>query len=797
MAQLDRRIDEYLGKRILGVFLRKRWLILGCTLACFLAANLYLRYAKTLYKVHGTLRIDIGVNQSFQLGLEQGDPLQKSLTEVGIITSIEHIRKVVQTLGLNVVYEQKGRVKSSVIFGSVPFRLHYANEHFSLYGQRFSLTTLAGNRYRIRLGQDDQQEQEARFGETITLGGEQLKLEQIRSTLTDQEFEFYVLDTNTMIQQIKENLSVLPAGSEEIFDLFYVDESTDRGKAILDELIQIYLKSERKNKEKSYIQQIAYIQGFQQTLQDSIKQARLLLEQYELKAEIPILLGLQNTTVQTYGSSEQQIKNLGPQLATLRQLNAYLIGLQGKLADPDLSLSFSNYPLNIEPINALYQKMSELVAERKALLSQVSSRSYTIVKRDRELAQLYSNLRNLVLKEIGLSEKEQAKMQAENSQSKTRIYSLPAKERTQKELQENYVDLEQKLREFEKLVFDLNVAKAAITSNSEIIRQPSPEPFPISPKRNILLYGSLILGFFGSISVILVIEATKEKLSYRSELEAKTSVPIIGEVARSRTREPADIVHVLMHPKSSVTESFRSLRSNIRFLLNEDKSATIAFTSTVSGEGKSYSSINFAAILSLLDRSVVLVDVDLRKPRLHKTFKTRNDSGLTSYLINQDDLDDIIQSSGFQNLNFIAAGPIPPNPAELINSKRFNQLISELKERYDYVVMDTSPVGMVTDALPIIKSSDICMYLFRADYSRKLFLKYIERIIEENRYPKIYVVFNCVNPSIQKYGYSYSYGHGKTYGYGSEADKEGLASYIVDPEEPGSKWRRFLNRWFT
>jgi capsular exopolysaccharide synthesis family protein len=194
-------------------------------------------------------------------------------------------------------------------------------------------------------------------------------------------------------------------------------------------------------------------------------------------------------------------------------------------------------------------------------------------------------------------------------------------------------------------------------------------------------------------------------------------------------------------------------------------------------------SINLAGIFSLLEKKVVLVDMDLRKPRLHYGFNLSNEYGASTYLIGKDTLDDIIQSSGYVNLDIITSGPIPPNPSELISSESYTQFIQELRERYDYVIVDTSPIGLVTDALPILFDSGINLYIFKANFSKKAFLENIRNLRDEHNVNDLYIVFNFAEAVAGygvygKYGYSYMYGYG--YGYGATYGQ----GYIQEDDKP-------------
>jgi capsular exopolysaccharide synthesis family protein len=215
-----------------------------------------------------------------------------------------------------------------------------------------------------------------------------------------------------------------------------------------------------------------------------------------------------------------------------------------------------------------------------------------------------------------------------------------------------------------------------------------------------------------------------------------------------------------------MAESFRSVRTNLQFLNAERSKTSIAVTSTISGEGKTFVSLNLAGIIAFGEKKVIVCDLDMRKPKIHKGFNAPNDKGMSTLLIGKHSMDECIQKSTLANLDFITAGPVPPNPSELIISKRMDAIMEQLLEHYDYVIFDTPPVGLVTDGVSLLKKVDIPVYVFRAEYSQKPFIQVADKLINENLI-NLNVVLNGVDLDRNRYTYRYSYGYGYGYGYGS------------------------------
>jgi tyrosine-protein kinase Etk/Wzc len=210
-----------------------------------------------------------------------------------------------------------------------------------------------------------------------------------------------------------------------------------------------------------------------------------------------------------------------------------------------------------------------------------------------------------------------------------------------------------------------------------------------------------------------------------------------------------------------IAESFRAIRSNLQFISNEPGTKIAAVTSTVSGEGKTFVAINLAGIIAFSGKKVVILDLDMRKPKIHHGFKTTNDLGMSTLLINKNTIKECIKHSELDGLDFITAGPIPPNPSELIISSALDEIIDELKTMYDLIMIDNPPVGLVTDGIKCIQKADYPIYIFRSEYSKKSFVRNADELIHKNGISKLSFIVNGVatHRSSYKYGYGYGYGY--------------------------------------
>ena len=279
--------------------------------------------------------------------------------------------------------------------------------------------------------------------------------------------------------------------------------------------------------------------------------------------------------------------------------------------------------------------------------------------------------------------------------------------------------------------------------------------------------------------VVLVREQFNRKVLFRSEIEQKTKVPVVGEIIQIVTKDP---VVILEGKRTIIAEQFRSLRTNLSFMaLSEDAKSTLV-TSNISGEGKSFISINLAISYTLTDKKVALLELDLRKPRLSNLLKVNRDPGISNYLVGKIPMEDIIKETAIKNLYVISAGAIPPNPSELILSSRFKEMIAELKTRFDYLIIDSAPIGPVSDALLLKDYADTTIFVVRHNATPKIYLKQIENLATQEKFKNMCIVFNGLKRRgiAGSYGYgSYGYGY-SNYGYGYSNNGQG---YYVKEEK--------------
>jgi len=325
---------------------------------------------------------------------------------------------------------------------------------------------------------------------------------------------------------------------------------------------------------------------------------------------------------------------------------------------------------------------------------------------------------------------------------------------------------------------EFSISKAGFVSQNVILEKAVNDGAQVSPSRKNALLVAILAALLCSFLIVFARYLLHDKITSINEVVKQThaGVSVLGLVPMYENDIPVSQLVVDKNPKSIIAESFRSIRTNLQFINNAPGPKIIAVTSSISGEGKTFVALNIAGIIAFSGKKVVILDLDMRKPKIHKGFEVANEKGMSTILTNMTPIWDCINRSHFPNLDFITAGPIPPNPSELIIDKRLDEVIEELQQRYDYVVIDNPPVGLVTDGIAIIQKADYPIYVFRADYSRRNFIQIFDKLKNENNILNLSVILNGVDIKRSSYNYNYGYGYGYGYTYGSgyyaEADEK-------------------------
>ena len=306
------------------------------------------------------------------------------------------------------------------------------------------------------------------------------------------------------------------------------------------------------------------------------------------------------------------------------------------------------------------------------------------------------------------------------------------------------------------------ISKAGFTMDNMVLQAPT-EAVLISPNRKLVYIVAVVLTILLSLIYLLIRYLTFNDIHEPEELKRlmPSSVGFLGIIPKVESVEKNSTLMVHKSPKSALAESYRHIRSNLQFILKQNEPNVIAISSSVSGEGKTFVAVNMAGIIAMSGKKVLVIDLDLRKPKIHLAFKMDNASGMSSILAHGTNWKECVQNSELEGLDYITAGPIPPNPSELIIGDVLGRVIEEFKETYDIIIIDNPPVGIVSDGVSVMNKADCPIYVFRANYSKRFYTQRVKELVETNKVSKLFVALNA--QEIKKRGYGYGYGYGEYY----------------------------------
>ena len=541
-----------------------------------------------------------------------------------------------------------------------------------------------------------------------------------------------------------------------------VNTNIRRGQDFINKLMEMYNRNTNNDKNEVAEKTREFINERIKIIDEELGNTEEKLETFKRNAGLTDISSDAQLAVSGNAEYEKKRVENGTQINLVRDLAKYINNPLN-----EYEVLPSNIGLTDNGLTTQLERYNELVIERKRLLRTSTENNPMIINLDMSIRAMRANVKTAIDGTLQGLLIVKADLDREASRFSRRISDAPGQERQyvsiarQQEIKAGlYLMLLQKREENA-------ITLAATANNAKIIDESAAEGGPVSPKPKMIYMIAFVLGVGLPIGVIFLIGLTKFKIEGRGDVEKLTRLPIVGDVPL--TAEKTGSITVFENQNNLMSETFRNVRTNLQFMLGNGQKV-ILVTSTVSGEGKSFISANLAVSLSLLGKKVVIVGLDIRKPGLNKVFNiARKEQGITQYLSNSEkNLMDLVQASDVsKSLYILPGGTVPPNPTELLARDGLDKAIETLKKNFDYVILDTAPVGMVTDTLLIGRVADLSVYVCRADYTRKAEFTLINELAENNKLPNLCTVINGLDLQQKKYGYYYGYGkYGKYYGYG-------------------------------
>lgn len=765
------------------------WFV-GAVLVCLIGAWIYLRMATPVYNISATVIIKDdkkGGNTGSMAGLEElglsglTGSSQNIDNELEVLRSKTLVKEVVNLLNLYVSYTDEDEFPSKNMYKTSPVLVSLTPQEAEKLSDpmivEMSLHPQGSLDVGVTIGKKEYQKHFEKLPAVFPMDEGTLAFFQSPDSLmvkkdtteesSTQNIRHITAKINSPMKVARaycENLKIEPTSkTTSVAVISLKNSSLQRGQDFINQLLEMYNRNTNNDKNEIAQKTAEFIDERINIISKELGSTEANLENFKRNAGITDLTS--EAQIALTGNAEYEKKRVEnrTQISLIEDLRKYIRGNEYEVLPGNIGLQDPGLVATIERYN-------EMLVERKRLLRTSTENNPTIINLDTSIRAMKSNVQATLdgsLKGLLITK---ADLEREASRFSRRISDAPGQERQfvsiarQQEIKAGlYLMLLQKREENA-------IALAATANNAKIIDEAIADDIPVSPKRRMIYLIALVLGIGIPVGIIYLIGLTKFKLEGRADVEKLTTIPIVGDIPLTDEKNEKDgSIAVFENRNNLMSETFRNIRTNLQFMLQNDKKV-ILVTSTVSGEGKSFISANLAISLSLLGKKVVIVGLDIRKPGLNKVFRlSTKEKGITLYLANPEtDLMSLVQPSDInQNLYILPGGTVPPNPTELLARDGLDKAIEILKKSFDYVILDTAPVGMVTDTLLIGRVADLSVYVCRADYTHKVEYTLINELAEEKKLPNLCTVINGVDLKRRKYGYYYGYGkYGKYYGYG-------------------------------
>lgn len=785
------------------LILNWKWFVLSLII-CLGAAHIYLRYATPIYQAAAKLLIKEEQNG------RRGNSIQSS-ANLGIISNSNGIdnemeilksrtlaQQAVYDLKLYTTYRHEGRIKDHLIYGEQEVNVDMDYEHLKKLNAPMSFKiTREGRNYHVvgsyfvpiddnsynpgpitvdkvitalpaTLGTRVGMVKFTQNGNYMLRDGESLKVTMIAPEIAAGKYVG--------------SLSVSPSTkATSIAQLVITDEIPQRAIDYLKQLAIVYNRQANEDKNQIAVRTEQFINQRLEKINAELGNTEGQLENYKKRNNMVQLSMNASTAFSNADSYAQKLNEANTQVALLDELTKYMNEPSNRHQPIP-----SNVGLNDASATSLINKYNEIALQRNQLLHSASESSPTVTPLTSQLDDLQASIKRAMSQARAGLNIQRNSIASQQGKYQGQISNTPEQERIltqigrQQEVKSGlYLMLLQKREEN-------SISLAATADKGKLIDNPV-FAGKVTPKDSIILMIAFGLGLAIPALILFLLAFFRYKIEGHDDVAKLTKLPIIADVAiaSDRAKTKADIV-VHENKNNLMEEIFRSLRTNLQFLMKEhDK--VILMTSTTSGEGKTFIASNVAISFALLGKKVVLVGLDIRKPRLAELFEIDDHHhGITNLLIKDnitwDDVNKQIVNSGVNNnLDLLMAGPVPPNPGELVTRKSLEETMDILKEHYDYIIIDTAPVGLVTDTLALGRIANATVYVCRADYTQKSSFGLINGLAYEKKMPNMSIVLNGVDLSKKKYGYYYGYGkygkYGKYASYGAYGKQYGYGSY--------------------
>jgi len=777
-------LNENLDLPLLFLVFKKSILIfLIIFLIAGAATYAYLRYTRPLFQSSSTIQLKDETNTTRQLLNLQGathDDFNANQT-IELIKSREFLKRVVSRLPLDISYYSQGTFMVNELYRASPYEVLFRNDISSLYNKEIGVEFIdekSGTIFML----DNKQGKNMSFnsGEWFNFFGTWLNINVVLpevilerdKLLKKDDYYFIINDEGTLLSYIINKLSVYVLNYEaRTIQIMYNDYNARKTAEIVNTISHEFLIYEVEKKKESAQKILNFIDMQTETIYSELdkieEQLYAFRQENQIRSEGDKSMATFQSNIERVSKLSNQIEDVELEIATYSSVLQYI-------TNDSLSyiefIAFIPQRINSQIFSSILNEIQQLIKEKEKLLNNLTPQSFQIVSIENQI----TNQKRILIEYANASlnrahiRKEYLVEQLFDWEKRT-YSSVSGNDLEYSKIQRLYnVNIEFFNNILGKKAEYL-ISQAGFVSQNVILENASVPHGSISPRKYYSMLIAVIVASLLSFIILFFRYLFHNEIYSVQDIRNYTDVPIIGTIPSFKDIIPISKVLVDIKPNSVFSEAFRNIRSNLEFIDKEEGGKIITLSSTISGEGKTFIALNLGGVYAFQGKKVILLDFDLRRPRIHQSFQVENKIGVSTLLIGKSTLENSIRKSSISNFDYVTAGPIPPNPSELVKNSSVKELIKTLQGIYDIIIIDTPPIGLVTDALELFKLSDYQIYVLKSNYSKRVFLYNINHLFHEKGFSKLSVVLNKIDMSSSSMFGSYSHYYG--YGYYSYESK--------------------------
>ncbi|MBP1663190.1 MAG: capsular exopolysaccharide family [Bacteroidetes bacterium] len=779
-----------------------KWFILSLII-CIAIAAIYIRFTLPKYEVKtsvlfkddskGSGSVEMNVFNDMSIITQKNNIdnvlellknsiiIEKTVSELGVYTSYTSINNIplIQKTGINRYFPNFGRYREKALYGdecpvliSLPdstLKYFTGQVVFEVLVHPFGLYEFSGTyaekKFNIKASFSDKKVM-LPFGIVNIKRG---NMKPSKDMLIEVAIHQPSNVANYFLSQMK---MVLASKTGSVVDLSFVCSNENLGRDFIRKFIEVYNREEMNEKIEMANKTSQLIEEHLNALSSELSSVESQAEKYKQSQGITDLASQSDLFNSQTADVEQKRLEIETQLAIVSDLNNYI----QNSANRD-QLIPSNSGINSSNLNSLVSDYNRLILERNRLSRIASGSNQAMIDLTNQIETMYNTVQSSMQNERKNLQIARRDLLSKYYQTSARIRAIPRQERQYTEIKRQQGVKEELFLYLLQKKEEKYMNMSSVVPDSKLIDTVH-SLGPVSPRKNIILFSSLLIGLLIPVIGIKIRDLLRYQIENKEELEAISIVPVLGEIPKT---DQSGKVLVKENNTDIFTEMVRLLRTNLLFVMDNPDKKVINMLSSVSGEGKTFVTINLAIGLALLDKQVLIIELDVRKPRLAEYIGIDNKSGITLYLSGQINQNELIKPTEIHpNLSIITAGAIPPNPNELLAKPSLDQLIDELRHQFDYIVIDTAPIGVVSDSFLLNRLADVTLYVVRAEFTPKKDIEDATILYKKQKLKNMYFILNDVDQNKhtyrygygKKYGYGYGYGKNKhTYGYSSNTEK--------------------------